>query len=221
MEMRPQVHHRGSIRLKGYDYSQSATYFVTICAKKRELYFEKYRGLQEIVRQQWEELPQRFPDLTLDEFVIMPNHIHGIIIVGADRSAKNVGATLAVAQNNGAGARPAPTVGEIVGTFKSLCIHDWLPYIKENKIDAVGKFWQRNYYEHVVRNEDELNKIGEYIQNNPLKWDLGRQVPRKRRLVGAVKGHNITEISFPGSPALWAGSFIKKIRKEAGLMFLK
>jgi REP element-mobilizing transposase RayT len=69
--------------LKGYDYSQSGAYFVTICTKGRELYFEKYRGLQEIVRQQWEELPQRFPDLTLDEFIIMPNHIHGIIIVGA------------------------------------------------------------------------------------------------------------------------------------------
>jgi len=175
--MTPRVHHRRSIRLKGYDYSQSGAYFVTICTKDRELYFEKYRGLQEIVRQQWEELPQRFPDLTLNEFIIMPNHIHGIIIFGADRSGKNVGATLAVAQNNGAGARPAPTVGEIVGTFKSLCIHDWLTYIKEKKIDAVGKFWQRNYYEHVIRNEDELNRIREYIQNNPFKWHLDKENP--------------------------------------------
>ena len=109
----------------------------------------------------------------------MPNHIHGILIVGADRSAENVGATLAVAQNNGAGARPAPTVGEIVGAFKSLCIHDWLTYMKEKKIDAVGKFWQRNYYEHVIRNEYELNKIREYIKNNPLKWSLDRENPEK------------------------------------------
>jgi REP element-mobilizing transposase RayT len=107
-------------------------------------------------------------DLTVDESIIMPNHIHGILIVGA---------TLAVAQSNGAGARPAPTVGEIVGTFKSLCIHDWLTYIKEKKIDAVAKFWQRNYYEHVIRNEYELNKIREYIQNNPLKWDLDKENP--------------------------------------------
>src|SRR4030042_4794431 len=105
MKVNPRIYHRRSIRLKGYDYSQSGAYFVTICTKGRELYFEKYRGLQEIVRQQWEELPQRFPDLTLDEFIIMPNHIHGIFIVGA---------TLAVAQNHGAGARPAPPVGEIV-----------------------------------------------------------------------------------------------------------
>jgi REP element-mobilizing transposase RayT len=109
----------------------------------------------------------------------MPNHIHGVLIVGADRSAKNVGATLAVARSNGAGARPAPTVGEIVGTFKSLCIHDWLICIKEKKIDAVGKFWQRNYYEHVIRNDDELNKIREYIQNNPLKWDLDKENPER------------------------------------------
>jgi REP element-mobilizing transposase RayT len=100
----------------------------------------------------------------------MPNHIHGIIIVGA---------TLAVALNNRAGARPAPTVGEIVGTFKSLCVNDWLIYLKENKIDAIGKFWQRNYYEHIIRNENELNKIRGYIQNNPLKWSLDRENPEK------------------------------------------
>jgi REP element-mobilizing transposase RayT len=170
--------------LKGYDYSESGAYFVTICTRDRESYFEKYPELQEIARQQWEELPQRFPDLTLDEFIIMPNHIHGIIIVGAGRSAENVGATLAVARNNGAGARPegagarpAPTVGEIVGTFKSLCIHDWLTYIKEKEIDTVGKFWQRNYYEHVIRNEDELDKIREYIRNNPLRWNCDKENP--------------------------------------------
>ena len=177
MKMTPRVSHRRSIRLKGYDYSQSGAYFVTICTKGRELYFEKYRSLQEIVGQQWEELPQRFPDLTLDEFIIMPNHIHGVFIVGAGRSAKNVGATLVVAQNNGAGTRPAPTVGEIVGTFKSLCIHDWVTYIKEKKIYVIGKFWQRNYYDHIIRNEDELNRIREYIQNNLLKWHLDKENP--------------------------------------------
>jgi len=98
--------HRRSIRLKGYDYSQNGAYFITICTKNRELYFKKFPALHEIVRQQWEELRQRSPGLILDEFVIMPNHIHGILIVGIDRSPKNVGATLAVAQNDGAGARP-------------------------------------------------------------------------------------------------------------------
>jgi REP element-mobilizing transposase RayT len=162
--------HRRSIRLEGYDYSQNGAYFITICCKNRELYFEKYRRLQEFLKQQWEELPRRFPDLTLDEFVVMPNHIHGIMIVGAG---------LAPALVDRATARVAPTVGEIVGTFKSLCIHDGLTYIKEKKIDAIGKFWQRNYYEHIIRNEDELNKIREYIQNNPLKWSLDRENPER------------------------------------------
>jgi putative transposase len=173
------IHYRRSIRLKGYDYSQSGAYFVTICTKSRELYFEKYRGLQEIVRQQWEELPQRFPDLTSDEFIIMPNHIHGIIIVGAGLApALSHRATARVAPTFSVG-RPAPTVGEIVGTFKSLCIHDWLTYIREKKIDAVGKFWQRNYYDHIIRNEDELNKVREYIQTNPLRWHLDKENPER------------------------------------------
>jgi len=175
--MTPRVHHRRSIRLKGYDYSQSAAYFVTICTKDRELYFLTYPELEGIVRQQWEKLPERFTNLFLDEFTIMPNHIHGIIIVGAGLApALSYRATARVAPTFSVD-RPAPTVGEIVGTFKSLCIHDWLTYIKEKKIDAVGKFWQRNYYEHVIRNEDELNRIREYIQNNPLKWHLDKENP--------------------------------------------
>ena len=114
--------HRRSIRLKEYDYSQKGAYFITICTLNRQSYFLTYPELKGIVRQQWEKLPERFTNLLLDEFTIMPNHIHGIFIVGAGlapalgHSAKNVGATLAVAQNHGAGARPAPTVGEIVGT---------------------------------------------------------------------------------------------------------
>ena len=130
--------------------------------------------LTEIVRKQWQKLSERYPNLVLDEFIVMANHIHGIMIVGA---------TLAVALVNRAGGRPwagtrpAPTVGEIIGTFKSLCVNDWLIYLRENKIDEAGRFWQRNYYEHIIRNENELAKIREYIQNNPLKWSLDRENP--------------------------------------------
>jgi len=177
--MNPRMHQRRSIRLKGFDYSQRGAYFVTICTKDRALYFEKYQGLREIVRRQWKELPQRFPDLILDEFIIMPNHIHGIIIVGVGLvPALSYRATARVAPTF-SGDRPAPTVGEIVGTFKSLCIHDQLTYIKEKKIDVVGKLWQRNYYEHIIRSENELNRIREYIQNNALKWDLDKENPAR------------------------------------------
>src|SRR3970282_1281495 len=184
MKYNPDIHHRKSIRLKGYDYSQGGAYFIMICARNKELYFQKHPELKRILIRQWQEIPDRYANIQLDEFVIVPNHIHGIIIVGA---------TLAVAQKNRAGARPAhtiapnnrarsrpaPTIGEIIGTFKSLCVYDWLKYIKEDKIDAVGKFWQCNYYEHVIRKEDELNKIREYIQNNPQRWHLDRENPEK------------------------------------------
>ena len=177
MKSKSNFYHRRSIRLKGYDYSQSGAYFITICAKNRESYFLTYPELKGIVKQQWERLPERFTNLFLDEFTIMPNHIHGIIIVGAGLApALSYRATARVAPTFSID-NPAPTVGEIVGIFKSFCIHDWLAYIKEKKVDAVGKFWQRNYYEHVIRNEDELNKIREYIQNNLLKWDLDRENP--------------------------------------------
>ncbi|OGL39994.1 MAG: hypothetical protein A3C43_06245 [Candidatus Schekmanbacteria bacterium RIFCSPHIGHO2_02_FULL_38_11] len=163
-------HYRKSIRLKGYDYSNSGIYFITICTKDRELYFKKFSELKEILKQQWQKIPEKFFNIQLDEFIIMPNHIHGIITVGA---------TLAVAQKKRAGARPAPTIGEIIGRFKSSCVNDWIKYIDENKLNLNGKFWQRNYYEHIIRNENELNKIREYIQNNPLKWHLDRENQEK------------------------------------------
>ncbi len=114
------IHYRRSIRLKGYDYSQKGAYFVTISTKDREPYFERYKELKMIVNQVWRRLSQRYPGLVLDEFVIMPNHIHGILIVGADLApARSHRATARVAPTFSVD-RPAPTVGEIVGTFKSL-----------------------------------------------------------------------------------------------------
>ena len=171
LEYNPRMHHRRSIRLKWYDYSQKGAYFVTVCTHDGRPYFEEYHELRQIVTQRLQEIPDRFSGITLDESVIMPNHVHIIIIVGA---------TLAVAPKNRAGARPAPTIGDIIGTFKSLCIQDWLKHIKQNNIDAVGKFWQRNYYEHIIRDEQELNKIREYIINNPLKWSLDRENPYRQ-----------------------------------------
>ncbi len=170
MKHNPIIHNRRSIRLKEYDYSQPGGYFITICTHNGELYFEQYPKLKQIVNQHWQRMPERYTNMELDEFIIMPNHIHGIIIVGA---------TLAVAQKNRAGARPAPTIGEIIGTFKSLCVRDWLRHIKENRMDTIGRFWQRNYYEHIIRNEDDLNKIREYIRNNPLRWDFDRENPER------------------------------------------
>ncbi|MDI6761318.1 MAG: hypothetical protein QMD05_10875 [Candidatus Brocadiaceae bacterium] len=185
MKYNPSTHHRGSIRLKGYDYSRTGAYFITICTQNRRLYFEQYPELRQIVNGRLNEIPDHFEGVLLDEFVVMPNHIHVIIIVGAALAAAqnvNVGATARIAPttNNRAGASPAPTVGNIIGAFKSLCVQDWLKYIKQNNVNAVGRFWQRNYYEHIIRNEDRLNKIREYIITNPLKWSLDRENPDRQ-----------------------------------------
>ncbi len=131
---------------------------------RQRIVFEKYTKLREIIDRIWNEKLSRYPNTELDEFVIMPNDLHGIIIIGAGA-------------RSGASARLAPTLGEIIGEFKLLCVNDWLEYIKKNKIDAIGKFWQRNYYEHIVRNEEELNNIRIYIVNNPLNWEFDGDNP--------------------------------------------
>lgn len=146
MKYDPQIHHRRSIRLPGYNYSQPGAYFVTICTDNRDLLLETER-VQELVRSAWYALPARFPTIALDEFVIMPNHIHGIIILRGAASS-------------------APTLGTVVRAFKSISAIE-----ANNILGRLGQpFWQRNYYEHVIRNDDELNRIRQYIRDNPLKW---------------------------------------------------
>ena len=171
---------RKSIRLKDYDYSQAGMYFVTVCAEKKRLYFDKYPVLYNIVKNEIENLPARYKHISVDSYIVMPNHIHMIIHIEIPENS--VGATLAVARDSGqsdkrAGARPAPTLGDIVGSLKSLCVNKWMKYIKINKIRAEGKFWQRNYYEHIIRNENELKSLYEYIENNPNRWEFDRENP--------------------------------------------
>ena len=166
---------RKSIRLPEFDYSSPGAYFLTMCTIHRDMVFEQFLELGDIVRTEWYGIPDRFPQAELDAFVIMPNHIHGIVFL---RECP-VGATLAVAQESynlhdgvKAAARAAPTIGSIVGAFKSLCVHHWLKHVKANGVAAVGAFWQKNYYEHVIRTEEELNRCREYVINNPQKWQL-------------------------------------------------
>ncbi len=154
-------HYRKSLRLKDYDYSRSGAYFVTICTKGRQFYFEKFPNLRNVVQAQWNGLEIRFPEIELDEFVIMPNHIHGIIFIAG------------AIHESPLQYRQKMLLPKVVGYFKMNTAK------KINQIlNRSGKpFWQRNYYEHVIRNEKELKHIREYIQNNPLKWELDRENP--------------------------------------------
>ena len=182
-------HNRHSIRLKGYDYSQAGMYFVTICAKNRECLFGEIireemilSELGRIVQKCWKEIRTHYQNIELDEFVVMPNHVHGVIFIMGNGFG-DVGATLVVAQNRAgaspapaannemrAGASPAPTLGNIIGAFKSMVFNQHLKYIQINNLDVSAKVWQRNYYEHIIRNENSLEKIRNYIYNNPGGW---------------------------------------------------
>ncbi|MDD3050399.1 MAG: hypothetical protein PHR06_04570 [Candidatus Cloacimonetes bacterium] len=175
MAYNPDIHKRRSIRLKGYDYSQANFYFITICCDnnicrfgnivKNEMILNDYG---KIAYNQWEKLAKRFQNFELNVFQIMPNHIHGIIVLN-----DIVGASLAVAQNGGmdirAGASPAPTIADIVGAYKSLVSNECLEIFK-SKNETMGKLWHRNYYEHIIRNEQSYENISNYITNNPVNW---------------------------------------------------
>ena len=147
----PEKHHRQSIRLKGHDYSGSGAYMATICVRPRLPLFE-HPVLRGILQETWRSLPKRFPGVGLDEFVIMPDHVHFILWLDANINKKKF--------------------GDIVGAYKSITTVKWLQHIKANNLNEPGKFWQDDYVEHVMRDTTELTKKRVYIRNNPLKNKL-------------------------------------------------
>jgi putative transposase len=177
MKYNPDIHHRRSIRLKHYDYSRNGAYFVTLCTIDRACYFDLFPKLRDIVDGEWHKIPERFPNVELDEYVIMPNHFHGIIMIHDDR--RETPCEYPDPCGNTDSTRAA--LGDIVGAYKSLCINAWLKVIKTEDINTRAKFWQDNYYEHVIRNEKETDRIRQYIVNNPLQWELDRENPAQSK----------------------------------------
>ena len=155
MQYNPDVHHRKSIRLKEYDYTKEGMYFITICIQNRECILSEIVGapdlwcpkiqltdIGEIIKENISNIEKYYEDIKIIEYVIMPNHIHFIlhILSGQVRS-------------------PAPTVFQIIHALKRITFKQ------------IGySIWQRNYYEHIIRNEKELYKIIEYIRYNPNNW---------------------------------------------------
>lgn len=183
--------HRRSVRLRGYDYASVGAYFVTICAAERACVFgaivDGAMRLNEagwVVENEWHHLPIRFPHITLDAAIVMPNHWHGIIVLTDDVGAgfPRPHPTNTIAQDDGfcsLGAETAPlrgkreSLGQIVAFFK---------YQTTKRINVLhgtpgARIWQRNYYEHIVRNEADLARLREYIVNNPLRWELDQLHP--------------------------------------------
>jgi len=185
MKYNPDIHHRHSIRLREYDYSSGGAYFVTICAYQRECLFGevvdgemRLNDCGGIVQEWWKQITTHFFGVTIDQFTIMPNHFHGIVtIVGAGfpRPDSCDGIIKGGGTSVGGETPPlrCPTLGQIIAYFK---------YQSTKRINALRDnpgcpVWQRNYYEHVIRNEDDLANIRQYIADNPLKWDLDENNP--------------------------------------------
>jgi REP element-mobilizing transposase RayT len=191
--------HRRSVRLKGYDYTQAGAYFITVCTHRwncllatiadEETVLSRYG---EIVQKCWDEIPSHFAHAELDTFVIMPNHLHGIVVL-TDRSTSHTGGTVGVQHADGlpldnVGAQhavpstthsfhrlPPGSLPAIIRSFKSAStkrINDW-------RGTRASSVWQRNYHEHVIRNDSELDRIREYVATNPLKWALDRENPHR------------------------------------------
>ncbi len=167
MNIHSNDHHRRSIRLKNYNYAKSGAYFVTICAQNRTCLFGDVKDGEmllndagRMVAKWWLELAVKLPTVTLDSFVAMPNHIHGIIGIEIERD---------VYRDQGAHAgAPLPTM---IQWFKTMTTNEYIRGVKTGDYRPFDRrVWQRNYYEQIVRNETELDTIRYYIANNPLKW---------------------------------------------------
>jgi REP element-mobilizing transposase RayT len=196
---------RRSIRLPGYDYASAGWYFVTICCKENRHLFGEIRdgqmvlnGAGELVEKWWNKIPDKFSDIELGEYQIMPNHFHAIVInVGADLC---VGPTISDPRARLAGRRVGlqnqtkpiaylhagpfeiaefPNQGEHMGSplhrviqwFKTMVTNEYIKNVKRQGWEPFeNKIWQRNYYEHIIRNEHAFNKISDYIRNNPANW---------------------------------------------------
>ena len=190
---------RQSIRLHGYDYSQSGAYFVTICTQNKKCFFGNLVNDKMILNDAgrminiiWNELPINYPGVNIDEFQIMPNHVHGIIVIdnGQPRvfdneQPRNSTNGQARGFDDGQPRGVAPTAGlslpDVVHRFKSLTTARYRHGVKQKQWPPFpGKLWQRNYYERIVRDENELNDIRRYIRDNPKKWDLDRENPNAR-----------------------------------------
>lgn len=186
MKYDPQKHHRRSIRLKGYDYHNAGAYFVTICTQNRECVLED-PIVNGIINDVWQALPLWFPTIELDEFVVMPNHTHFVVWnnVGTPLAGVLDGDDTDGGKKDGGKPRPyqipqpqkinlAPALGDVVGAFKSLVFKVYLDWVEINDPSRRAKFWQHNYYEHIVRNDRELNAIRQYIIDNPINWKMDR-----------------------------------------------
>lgn len=155
-------------RLRNYDYGNNNAYFVTICSQNRLQLFGRIEDSNlllndagEMVSRKFGEIQHFYPDITIDKFVVMPNHLHGILLIGHSGTAR--------------GPFPTMALSDYVQRFKSLTTKLYIDGVKNsNFLTFNKKLWQKSFYDRIIRNKAEYQKIWEYIDNNPLKWELDK-----------------------------------------------
>jgi len=165
--MKTNYPNRQSIRLKGYDYSQAGLYFITICTQNRECLFGDIKNGEiilndagEMVNRWYYELENKFPDIKCRTMVVMPNHFHCIIEI-VEETGRHAGLPR----------RVRPETGAVIQWFKTMTTNEYIRGVKNGKFPRFDRrVWQRNYWEHIVRNENEYMRISQYIIDNPRKW---------------------------------------------------
>ncbi|MCP5013761.1 MAG: transposase [Ketobacter sp.] len=155
------MHNRQSIRLHGYNYANPGYYFITIVTQDRESRFGEVvddtmvlNGAGKMVTQWIDELPSKFDNCVIDSFVIMPNHIHILIVTGEHSVAS-----------------PIPSLFDIIGWFKTMTTNEYIRRVKQSDWPPFRKrLWQQRYHDHIIRNEDSYHQIRDYIDTNPMRW---------------------------------------------------
>jgi putative transposase len=184
MPFDPRIHHRRSVRLGSWDYAWAWWYFVTVCTEDRACCLGRVdgRGIElspegRIVHEQWTAIPQQFPAVDLDVFVIMPNHLHGIIILNDPPHAKDRRGLINQTPPHASWSlmrQKGISLGKVLRAFKARTTR--LIRVSVNP----GFGWQRNYYDHILRNDADLHRVRTYMANNPLQWDLDEENPAYR-----------------------------------------
>lgn len=178
---------RRALRLKGCDYAQPGAYFITIVTERRICFFgEVINGTVrlneagQMIQSEWESLPGHFAGVVLDTFVVMPNHIHGIVVLNSHGGARAVdpGGQIIGESLDGPNTAAFPSLAGVIGAFKSATTVLYARGVKQRHwLRFRRRLWQRNYYEHIVRGEESLQRIRQYIAENPLQWELDRENP--------------------------------------------
>ncbi len=179
MKFDPQEYNRRSIRLKDYDYTQPGYYYVTIVTQNRKCLFGEINNGEMVLNEAgsmiqdiWKQLPNKYFGVDLDQFQLMPNHLHGVIVL------VGTGPRACPDKGQPQGVVPTISLSDIVHRFKSFTTRKYIDGV--NRCEWVQfdyKLLQRSFYDHVIRDETELKNVRKYIVNNPLKWELDIENP--------------------------------------------